>query len=160
MMDLMHLALRADMTRVVTFQFARELSLRSYPEIGVPEAHHELSHHGNDPVKVASKAKVDTYHMLLVSHFIDRMASTAEGDGTLLDHSIVMTGGGMGDGNAHSPHNLPIVLAGGGGGTLKPGRHVRPAFDTPFMNLCLSLLDKLDVHVESLGDSTGRLADI
>jgi hypothetical protein len=160
MMDLMYLALRADMTRVVTFQFARELSLRPYPEIGVPEAHHDVSHHGNDPMKMAGKAKIDAYHMSLVAHFLERMASTPEGDGTLLDHSIVLTGGGMGDGNVHSPHNLPIVLAGSGAGTLKPGRHVRAKFETPFMNLCVSLLDKLDVPLDSIGDSTGRLSEI
>jgi hypothetical protein len=160
MMDLMHLAFRTDMTRVVSFQFARELSLRAYPEIGVPEAHHDVSHHGNDPAKVVNKAKIDTYHMQLVSHLLDRMASTPEGDGTLLDNSIMLIGGGMGDGNVHSPHNLPIVLAGTGGGTLRAGQHVRAPFDAPFMNLCLSLLDKLGVPLDSLGDSTGRLAEI
>ena len=160
MMDLMYLAFRTDATRVVSFQLARELSLRSYPEIGVPESHHDVSHHGNQPEKVAAKSKIDQYHMNLISHLIDRMAATEEGDGSLLDHSIMLIGGAMGDGNLHSPHNLPVVLAGSGAGTLQAGRHVRPAFDTPFMNLCLSLLDKFDVHLDSLGDSTGRLADI
>ena len=160
MMDLMYLAFRTDTTRVVSFQLARELSLRSYPEIGVPEAHHDISHHGNQPEKVAGKSKIDQYHMTLMSHLVDRMAATKEGDGTLLDHSIVLLGGSLGDGNLHSPHNLPVVLAGSGSGTLQAGRHVRPPFDTPFMNLCLSLLDKFDVHLDSLGDSTKRLADI
>jgi hypothetical protein len=160
MMDLMWLAFRTDMTRVVSFQFARELSLRSYPEIGVPEAHHDVSHHGNDPEKVANKGKIDVYHSVLASHILDRMATTREGDGTLLDHSILLIGGGMGDGNVHSPHNLPIVLAGSGSGTLKTGRHVRAPFDAPFMNLCLSLLDKFGAGVDRLGDSTGRLAEI
>ena len=160
MFDLMFLAYRTDMTRVVSFQIGRELSLRSYPEIGVSEAHHDVSHHGNKPEKMAAKARIDQYHMHLFSHLVQRMASTADGDGSLLDHSILMVGGGMGDGNQHSPRNLPNVLVGSGGGTLTPGRHVRAKFDTPFMNLCLSLLDKLDVHVESLGDSTGRLTEI
>ena len=160
MFDLMYLAFRADITRVVTFQISRELSLRSYPEIGVPEAHHAISHHGNQPDKIAGVSKINTYHMQLFSHLVSRMASTPDGDGSLLDHSLLLAGGGMGDGNMHSPHNLPNVLVGSGCGQLKPGRHVRAPFDTPFMNLCLSLLDKLDVQLDSLGDSTGRLADI
>ncbi len=160
MFDLMFLAYQTDMTRVVTFQLAREISLRSYPEIGVIEAHHDISHHGNEPAKVAGKSKIDEFHMGLFSHLVDRMASTREGDGSLLDHSILLAGSGFGDGDSHVPHNLPIVLVGSGGGTLQAGRHVRAPFDAPFMNLCLSLLDKFDVHLESLGDSTGRLADI
>jgi hypothetical protein len=160
MMDLMVLAFRTDMTRVVSFQLARELSLRSYPEIGVSEAHHDISHHGNQPEKVAGKSKIDQYHMSLLAHFVDRMAATPDGDGSLLDHSLLLFGGGMGDGDRHSPHNLPAVLVGSGSGTLQTGRHVRAPFDAPFMNLCLNLLDKFDVHLESLGDSTGRLADI
>jgi hypothetical protein len=157
MMDLMYLAFRTDMSRVVSFQFARELSLRSYPEIGVVEAHHDVSHHGNDPEKVAAKGKIDVYHMKLASHLLDRMANTKEGDGTLLDNSILLIGGAMGDGNVHSPHNLPIVLVGSGGGSLRPGRHVRAPFDAPFMNLCLTLLDKFDARIDAIGDSTGRL---
>ena len=160
MFDLMFLAFRADITRVVTFQIARELSQRSYPEIGVPGAHHAISHHGQQPDKIAGVSKINTYHMQLFSHLVARMASTPDGDGSLLDHSMLLAGGGLGDGDLHSPHNLPNVLVGSGCGQLKPGRHVRATFDTPFMNLCLSLLDKLDVHLDSLGDSTGRLADI
>lgn len=160
MFDLMYLAFRADLTRVVTFQIGRELSLRSYPEIGVPDAHHAISHHGHRPEKIAACAKINAYHMQLFSHFVARMASTADGDGSLLDHAILLAGGAMGDSDLHSPHNLPIMLVGSGGGELKPGRHVRAKFDTPFMNLCLSVLDKLDVHLDSLGDSTGRFTDI
>ena len=160
MLDLMYLAFRADITRVVTFQLGRELSLRSYPEIGVPEAHHAISHHGNRPEMLAGCAKINEYHVQLFSHLVDRMASTPDGDGSLLDHSILLSGGSMGDSDLHSPHNLPIMLVGSGCGQLNPGRHVRATFDTPFMNLCLSLLDKVDVHLGSLGDSTGRLADI
>ena len=160
MMDLIVLAFRTDMTRVVSFQLAREISTRSYPEIGVSEGHHDISHHGNDPERLAGKSKIDEYHMLLLSHLVGRMASIQEGDGSLLDHSILLFGGGFGDGDRHSPHNLPNVLVGSGAGSLQTGRHVRAPFDAPFMNLCLSLLDKFDVHLDSLGDSTGRLADI
>ena len=160
MFDLMYLAFRADLTRVVTFQLGRELGLRSYPEIGVAESHHAISHHGNNPEKIAWCSKINAYHVQLFSHLVGRMAATPDGDGSLLDHSILLAGGAMGDSDLHSPHNLPIMLVGSGCGQVKPGRHVRATFDTPFMNLCLSLLDKLDVRLDSLGDSTGRLADI
>ena len=160
MMDLIYLALRTDMTRVFTFQVARELSNRSYPEIGVIEAHHDISHHGNEPEKVEGKTKIDAYHMTLLAHLIERMAASPEGDGSMLDNSMVLMGAGFGDGDRHWPRNLPLVVVGSGGGSLQAGRHVRAPFDAPFMNLCLSLLDKLDVHLERLGDSTGRLADI
>ena len=156
MFDLMALAYRTDMTRVITFQLARELSLRSYPEVGVPEAHHDISHHGNRAENIAKKAKIDTYHMKLVSRLAERLANTPDGDGSLLDHSMVLVGGSMGDGNMHSPHNLPVVLLGGAGGAHKPGAHLKAKFDDPFMNLCLTVLDKVDVHLDSLGDSTGR----
>ena len=158
MFDLMLLAYRADITRVATFQLARELSLRSYPELGVPEAHHDISHHGEEPDKVAKKAKIDIFHMDLVSHLVKGMASTPDGDGSLLDHSILLVGGSMGDGNLHRPHNLPIMLFGRAG--RESGRHVKAASDTPFMNLGLSLLDKFGVHLDQIGDSTGRVAEI
>ena len=160
MMDLMLLAFRTDMTRVIAFQLAREISTRSYPEIGVIEGHHDISHHGNQPDRLAGKTKIDQFHMLLLSHLVGRMASAPDGEGSLLDHSILLFGGGFGDGDRHSPHNLPVVLVGSGAGTLQAGRHVRAPFEAPFMNLCLSLLDKFDVNLDSLGDSTGRLADV
>lgn len=160
MFDLMYLAYRTDMTRVVTFQLARELSLRSYPEIGVPEAHHDISHHGNQAAKVAGKAKIDAYHIQLFSHLVARMKATPDGDGSLLDHSILLCAGSMGDGNMHSPHNMPVVIAGSGSGTITPGRHLKAPFDAPFMNLGLSLMDKLGVPMDTIGDSTGRLAGI
>jgi hypothetical protein len=156
MMDLMFLAYRTDMTRVVSLQLTRELSLRSYPEIGVPEAHHDISHYGNNPAKIAGKSKIDQFHMSLLSHLVGRMAAAPDGDGSLLEHSLLLFGGAMGDGDRHSPHNLPIVLVGSGSGTLRAGRHVRAPFDTPFMNLCQGLLEKFDVHLDNLGDSTGR----
>jgi hypothetical protein len=161
MADLIFLALRTDMTRVFSFQMARELSIRSYPEIGVVEAHHDISHHGNKVDKVEGKSKIDQFHMKLLARLIDRMAATREGEGTMLENSMVVIGSGFGDGNLHWPHNLPIAILGSGGGALQAGRHIRAKIDTPFMNLCLSLLDKLDVpHVERIGDSTGRLAEI
>ncbi len=156
MFDLQFLAYQADITRVVSFQIARELSTRAYPEIGVVEAHHDVSHHGNEPEKMEKNTKINTYHIHLFAHLVEKMRSTPDGDGSLLDHSILLAGAGMGDGNEHSPHNLPIVLV-GGGGRLKGGRHLKYPLDTPMMNLGLSLLDKVGVEVDSLGDSTGRL---
>jgi hypothetical protein len=156
MFDLMTLAYRTDMTRVATFQLARELSLRSYPEVGVAEAHHDISHHGNRAENIEKKSKIDVYHMKLVARLADRLAKTPDGDGSLLDHSMILVGGGMGDGNMHSPHNLPVVLLGSAAGAHKPGAHVRAKFDDPFMNLCLSVLDTVDVHLDQIGDSTGR----
>lgn len=158
MFDLMALAYRTDMTRVATFQLARELSLRSYPEIGVAEAHHDISHHGNRAENIEKKGRIDVYHMKLVARLADRLAAIPDGDGSLLDHSMILVGGGMGDGNMHSPHNLPVVLLGSAGGAHKPGVHVRAKFDDPFMNLCLSVLDTVDVHLDAIGDSTGRQA--
>ena len=160
MMDLMLLAYRADITRVITFQIARELSARAYPELGVPEGHHDISHHGYVPEKMAKKGRIDLYHMQLLTRLVRNMATTADGDGTLLDNSILLVGAGMGDSHAHSPHNLPIALIGGGSGQLKGGRHIKAPLDTPFMNLGLTLLDKFGVELEGLGDSTGRLADV
>lgn len=160
MFDLMYLAYRADMTRVVTFQVGRELSMRSFPEIGVPAAHHDVSHHGDRPEVMANKAKIDTFEVRLFSHLVTRMAGTPDGDGSLLDHSLLLLGSSMGNGNNHSPHNLPIALVGKAGGKLKAGRHVKPKFNTPFMNLGLSLLDIFGVHLDQISDSTGRLTEL
>jgi hypothetical protein len=158
--DLLVLAYRADVTRVSTYQITRELSVRSYPEIGVNEGHHDCSHHANNPAKVASYTKIGTYHMSLFAYFLQQLRNTPDGDGTLLDHSLMLYGSGLGDGDLHSPHDLEIVLAGSGCGTVKPGRYVRYKLDTPMMNLGLTLLDKLGAAVDGIGDSTGRLADI
>ena len=160
MFDLQFLAYRADITRVSTFQIARELSTRSYPEIGVPEAHHDMSHHNNNPEKVAKHTKINTYHMSLFSRMVEKMRATPDGDGSLLDHVILMYGAGMGDGSVHSHHNLPVLLVGGGCGTLKGGRFIRQPIDTPIMNLGLSLMDKIGLTFESLGDSSGRVSDL
>lgn len=157
MFDLMTLAYQHDITRVATFQLGRELSLRSYPEFGVPEAHHEISHHGNRAEALEKNTRINQYHVSLFARFIEKLRNVREGDGSLLDHSIVLYGAAMGDGNLHSPHNLPILLVGRGGGQLKPGRHVKTRFDTPFMNLGLTLLDKMGIQVDRVGDSTGRI---
>jgi hypothetical protein len=160
MLDLLFLAYQADITRVAGFQIARESSARSYPQVGVEESHHELSHHGYNAEKIAKHTKINTYHMGLFAEFAKKMAATADGDGTLLDHSLLLYGGGMGDGDLHSPHNLPVVLAGNGCGTLKGGRFIKAKMETPMMNLGLSLLDRVGIELPSIGDSTGRLSEL
>jgi hypothetical protein len=161
LVDLMHLAFQGEITRVACFQVARELSGRSYPWIGVPEAHHQISHHQNDPHNIQQKTKIDAYHMSLFARLADKMRNTPDGDGTLLDHSILVYGGGMGDGDKHTPMDLPVTILGGGCGTMpKGGRHIRYEMHTPFMNAGLTLLDKLGVQVDKIGDSTGKLADL
>ena len=160
MFDLLFLGYRADISRVAAFQIGRELTLRSYPELGVPDGHHTVSHHQGNPERIAQNVKIQTYHIGLFSHLVKRMAETADGDGTLLDHSVLLYGASMGESDIHSPHNLPVLLVGSGDGRIRPGRHLNYPIDTPLMNLGLSLLDKAGVHLESLGDSTGRLADL
>ena len=158
--DLLVLAFQAGVTRVSSMQMARELSGRTYPAIGVPEGHHTVSHHQLDPHNVEQYTKINTYHMSLFARLLERMRAIPDGDGTLLDHSIMLWGSGMGDGDHHTPYDLPITLVGGGCGKLHGGRHLQYKMDTPFMNLALSLLDKVDVHLDSLADSTGRLTEV
>jgi len=160
MFDLNLLAFQADVTRVVAFQISRELSGRAYPWIGVPDGHHTVSHHQLDPEKIMKATKINAYHMSLFARLIEKMKATPDGDGTLLDHSLLMYGTGMGDSDHHTPVNLPVVLAGGANGNLKGGRHLEYAMDTPAMNLGLTILDKVGVHVDRIADSTGRLADL
>ena len=157
MFDLLLLAYQADITRVSTFQIARELSHRAYTELGVSEAHHDISHHGNRAEAMEKNTRINEFHMGLFAHLVEKMANTPDGDGTLLDHVIMLYGASFGDGNLHVPHNLPVALVGGGSGTLETGRHVKVTFDTPFMNLGLSLLEKVGVDVEGIGDSTGQI---
>ena len=157
MFDLLGLAFQADVTRVFTLMMAREASPRPYPQIGVPDQHHTVSHHRNDPEYIAKKAKIDMYHVQLLAYFLDMLRQTPDGDGNLLDHSMIVYGGGIGNGNLHEHTNLPCLVAGGGGGRLKGGRHRAYAEDTPYANLLLSVLDKAGVPVETLGDSTGPL---
>jgi hypothetical protein len=160
LMDLLLLAYQGDITRVSCLQIGRELSGRTYPWIGVPEAHHGVSHHQRDPHNIQQKTKIDAYNMSLFGRVIAKMREMPEGDGTLLDHSLFLYGAGMGDGDRHTPLDMPVVLAGGACGQLKTGRHVRYPENTPFMNLCVTLLAKVDVMVDKLGDSTGLLTDL
>ena len=155
MFDLLALAYETDLTRVATFMMGREITGRTYAEIGVPDAHHPISHHQRDPVKLEKLMKINLYHAELFAEFIARLNSTPDGDGTLLDHSMIVYGAGMADSNSHYSGNLPILLAGGAAGT--GGRHMQHEPDTPLAHLHLSLLDKMGVPIESLGDSTGRL---
>jgi hypothetical protein len=156
MYDLIALAYQCDMTRIITFMIGREQSGRTFPEFGIPDAHHAISHHQNDPVKLAKLAKINTYHITLFTRLLEKLRSTPDGDGSLLDHSMIIYGGGMSNGNAHDPRNLPILVLGGGCGQLKGGRHIQYAKDTPLANLHLTLLDKLGVRVDRIGDSTGE----
>src|SRR5262249_1617995 len=133
------------------------LSGRTYPEIGVPEAHHPLSHHEDLPARVEALSKINLYHAQIFSEYITKFQSTPDGDGALLDHMLVVYGAGMSNSNAHSPENLPIALLGGASGQLKGGRHLHYRADTPVANLHLALLDKLGIRVDALGDSTGKL---
>jgi len=160
MFDLQVLALQADITRVITFQLARETSTRSYNEIGVPEPHHPLTHHGNDAEKVAKVAKINQFHVSLFAYLVEKLKETPDGDGCLLDHSMYLYGSGMGNPNAHDHINLPIMVAGGGGGKMKGGRHVRYAESTPLANLHLTLLAKTGVRMDSFADSQGKVDEL
>jgi hypothetical protein len=160
MFDLQVLALQGDVTRVMTFQLARETSNRTYPEIGVPDPHHPLSHHGNDPEKIARMAKINRFHVSLFAEFLAKLKATSDGNGSLLDHSLLLYGSGIGNPNIHDHTNLPILVAGGAGGGMKGGRHIRYDKPKPLANLHLSLLDRVGVRLESFADSTGRLDDV
>jgi hypothetical protein len=157
--DLEVLAFQSDLTRVATFMVGREFSGMTYPQIGVPDAHHPISHHQREPDKVEKVAKINLYHVTLFAYLLDKLRSTPDGDGSLLDHMTMIYGAGMADSNAHDPRNLPLVLVGGGAGQLKGGRHIKYPKDTPLANLHLTLLDKFGVHLDRLGDSNGRLDD-
>lgn len=164
MFDLQVVAFQTDMTRVITFMIGREGSNRTYRSIGVPEAHHGISHHLGAPDKIEKLANINMHHMEMFGYFLDKLKATKDLDGKpLLDHSMVIYGSGLSDGNAHLHHDLPVMIAGGGGGTLRGGRHVKYAPETPMTNLYLSLLDRMGVQPEKLGDSNGRvehLADL
>ncbi len=160
MFDLMFLAFQADITRVVTFQLSREQSALTYPFIGVNQPHHVCSHHEGDPEKIAGYTKIKTYYATLLARLAEKMRATPDGDGSLLDHSMLFFGATLGDGSLHSLHDLPAVLVGGGCGQLQGGRYLKSPLDTPFMNLGLSLLDKVGVELKSIGDSTGRIVDL
>jgi hypothetical protein len=160
MFDLQVLAMQGDVTRVITFQLARETSNRTYPEIGVPDPHHPLSHHGNDPEKIAKIAKINQFHVSLFAEFLCKLKATKEGDGSLLDHSLILYGSGMGNPNVHDHINLPILVAGGAAGGMKGGRHIRFNNATPLANLHLALLNKVGVHLDKFADSNGRVDEL
>ena len=157
MFDLQVLAMQGDVTRVITFQLARETSNRTYPEIGVSDPHHPLSHHGNDPEKIARMAKINAFHVSLFAEFLGKLKATREGNGTLLDHSLYLYGSGIGNPNIHDHSNLPILVAGGSAIGMKGGRHLQYAKPTPLANLHLTLLNKVGVHLDSFADSKGKV---
>jgi len=157
MFDLQVLAYRAEITRVSTFMLARDLSQRTFPQIGVPEPHHSVSHHGNNPAQIAKLAKINTYHASLMAYFFDKLRATPDGDGNLLDHSMILYGSSMSNPNEHNHFPLPLLVAGGGTGQLKGGRHLKFPERTPISNLLLAVLDKSGIHMDTLGDSTGKL---
>jgi hypothetical protein len=160
MFDLQVLALQGDVTRVITFQLARETSTRTYNEAGVPDPHHPLTHHGNNPEKVARMAKINAFHVSLFACFLEKLKATPEGDGSLLDHSLYLYGSGMGNPNVHDHVNLPILVAGGGAGRLKGSRHIRYAEPRPLANLHLTLLEKVGVRLDAFADSQGKVEEL
>ena len=160
MFDLQVLAFQADITRVVTFQLARELNNRTYPEIGVPDPHHPTSHHGNDPEKLAKIAKINQFHVSLFAYFLEKLKATREGDGSLLDNTVYLYGSGLGNSSIHDHDNLPILVAGGAACGMKGGRHIRYETGTPLANLHLTLLDRVGVRLDKFGDSSGKIEDL
>ncbi|MCZ6774399.1 MAG: DUF1552 domain-containing protein [Proteobacteria bacterium] len=160
MFDLQLLALQGDITRVITFQLARETSNRTYPEVGVPDPHHPLSHHGNDPDKIAKMAKINGFHVSLFAEFLEKLKATQDGNGSLLDNSVYLFGSGMGNPNLHDHDNLPILVAGGAACGMKGGRHIHYENATPLANLHLTLLDRVGVHLDSFGDSHGKVDEL
>ena len=155
MFDLQVLALQADLTRVVTMMMGREGSMRTYPEIGVPDPHHPLTHHRNTPEWIEKVTQVNTFHMTLFAKFVEKLQATSDGDGTLLDQTTIVYGSGIADGDKHTHEDLPVLLLGGSG--FKMGRHLQYPVDTPMTNLYLTVLDKVGVRPETIGDSTGQI---
>ena len=160
MFDLLAIAFQTDTTRVSSFILAHDGSDRAYPFIQVPEGHHSLSHHGNDEAKKQKIAKINRFHITQFAYFLEKLKSIKEGDGTLLDNCMIVYGSGIGDGNQHNHDNLPVLLAGKGGGAIQTGRHLRFEKETPMANLYLSMLERMGTPVERLGDSTGLLAEL
>jgi len=157
MSDLMVIAYQTDMTRVITFMMAREGSNRSYREIGIADGHHSVTHHQNDPDKIAKTQKIDEHHVRSLAYLVKRLDETQDGDGTLLDHTLLVYGSSIRDGNVHDHHDLPLVLIGGKTANVRGGRHVRYKAETPMTNLLVTMLDKAGVPAETLGDSTGKV---
>ena len=160
MADLLVLAFQSDLTRIATFVFANDGSNRSYPAIGVPDGHHDLSHHGGDPAKQQRIRTINRFHVEQLAYLLEKLKSIPEGSGTLLDHCLIVYGSGISDGNAHTHENLPILVAGRANGTVKPGRHIRYARETPLTNLYVSILERQGIAVPGFGDGTGHLAGL
>jgi len=160
MFDLQVLAMQGDVTRIITFQLARETSNRTYPEIGVPDPHHPLSHHGNDPAKIERMSKVNAFHVSLFAEYLAKLKATPEGNGNLLDHSLILYGSGIGNPNIHDHTNLPILIAGGSATGIKGNRHIKYAKPTPLANLHLTLLDKVGVKLDKFADSNGKVDEL
>jgi hypothetical protein len=160
MFDLMAIAFQADITRISTFMMAREVSYRTFPKLGISEAFHPASHHQNNPARLETLQKINQHHVSLLAHFLDRLKATPDGDGTLLDHSLVLYGSAMSNSNVHNHGPLPVLIAGGAGGSLKGGRHLMYPENTPMSNLLVSVLNKAGVPQQSVGDSTGPLTDL
>jgi hypothetical protein len=158
--DLQLLAYQSDLTRVITFMYGREQTGRPYPQIGIPEPHHPLTHHQNDPEKLEKCTRIQTYHVKLFADYLEKLRATPDGDGSLLDHVILLFGGGISNSDRHTHGPLPTLLLGGGGGSIKGGRHLVYPDDTPLTNLQLTLLDKMGVPADALGDSTGRFTEL
>ncbi len=156
MYDLMTVAMQTDATRIYTFMLAHAGNNRPYRELDVKDGHHHLSHHGGDKAKIDALRKINLFHVKELARFLKRLKETPEGEGSLLDHSMICYGSGLGDGNRHSHLDLPVLLAGKGNGTLTPGRHIRYPKETPMANLFLSMLDRMGVETEAFGDGTGR----
>jgi hypothetical protein len=160
MFDLQVLALQGDVTRVITFQLARETSNRTYPELGVPDPHHPLTHHGNDPAKIARMAKINTFHVSLFAEFLKKLDAIREGEGSLLDNSLYLYGSGMGNPNKHDHVNLPTLVAGGGASGIRGNRHIHFKEVTPLANVHLTLLERVGLHLEKFGDSDGFIEEL
>ena len=160
MLDLMAISFQADITRISTFMMAREVSYRTFPMLGISEGFHPASHHQNNAERLENLTKINTYHVSLIAHLLDRLKSTPDGDGTLLDHSLILFGSGMSNSNVHNHSPLPVLVAGGAAGKLKGGRHVKYPENTPMANLLLTILQKAGIEQESVGDSTGPLREV
>ena len=157
MFDMLHVAFQTDTTRVFSFQMARELSQRIYPEIGCLDPHHALSHHRNEPLLMAANQRLQIYHYGLFAKFVQKLKDTPDGDGTLLDHSVLMYGSGMSDSNAHSHQGVPIVVVGGGAGTIKGNRHLSHPRLTPLANLHVAFAEKFGLGLQQFGESNGKI---
>jgi hypothetical protein len=157
MLDLQRLAFQSDLTRVISFMLSKEQSARPYPQIGVPEAHHPLSHHNNEPALIARMSKINRYHAELFAGYLAKLRATPDGDGSLLDHMTILYGAGISNSNRHAGDNLPLLLVGGGAGKLKGGRHLKYANQPSMANLLMTIMDKMEYPVEKVGGSTGRL---